>query len=76
MKNPLEKDVDALEGSFRSQLKAIETSAGEPPPVDKRLLTRKEKLMVSLAAPPDTWTPQQAGWVLQELDKERRGRGH
>ena len=71
--NPIDADAAKAEGMLRSQLEAIERSVGNIPPTGKRMLTRKERLMRSLAQPARTWTPKQGAWVLQELIRTRHG---
>jgi len=71
--NPIERDVIAAEGVLRREFDIIEKAAGNVAPVGKRLLTRREKLMRSLATPAKTWTPAQSEFVLRELLRMKDG---
>jgi hypothetical protein len=71
--NPIEQDVAAAESGLRRQLDVIDKVAGNVAPVGKRLLTRREKLLRSLAQPAKSWTPSQSQFVLQELLRMKGG---
>lgn len=70
--NPLQPSVDAGVSKLRAQLDAIDRQVGRVAPVNKRLMTRREKLLSSLATPANTWTPEQAMWVLKEMRRMRK----
>lgn len=69
--NPLEPGIAAGASKLRADLEAIERTARGTPPVGRRLLTPREKLLASLATPASQWTPAQAVWVLRELRRLR-----
>jgi hypothetical protein len=71
--NPIDADAIKAESMIRSQLASIERTIGNAPPTGKRLLTRKEKLLKSLAQPASTWTPEQGKFVLSTLLRMREG---
>jgi len=71
--NPIDADAAKAESMVRAQLAAIDRSVGNIPPTGKRLLTRKEKLLKSLAQPAQTWSPAQGQFVLRELLRMRDG---
>jgi hypothetical protein len=71
--NPIERDAKNAEGILRGQLASIDRAVGEVAPVGKRLLSRREKLLRSLAQPASTWTPEQGKFVLQTLLRMRKG---
>lgn len=71
--NPIDADAAKAESMIRSQLASIERSVGNVPPTGKRMLTRKEKLLKSLAQPAQTWTPEQGKFVLREFLRMRDG---
>ena len=71
--NPIDADAAKAESMVRAQLAAIERSVGNVPPTGKRLLTRKERVLRSLAQPASTWTPEQGKFVLQTLLRMKKG---
>jgi len=71
--NPLEPGVAAGASKLKSDLSTIERSAGNVAPLGRRLLTRREKLLSSLATPARDWTSEQSIWVLKELMRQRKG---
>jgi len=71
--NPIDRDATSAESMMRGQLAAIDRTIGNAPPTGKRLLTRKEKLVKSLAQPASTWTPEQGKFVLSTLLRIRKG---
>jgi len=70
--NPLQPGIDAGVSKLRGEMKTIDTVAGQVAPVNKRLMTRREKLLSSLAAPAQTWTPEQALFVLNQMRRMRK----
>jgi hypothetical protein len=71
--NPIDQDAIKAESMLRAQLASIDRTIGNAPPTGKRLLTRKEKLVKSLAQPASTWTPEQGKFVLSTLLRIRKG---
>jgi len=71
--NPIDRDATSAESMLRAQLDSIDRTIGNAPPTGKRLLTRKEKLVKSLAQPASTWTPEQGKFVLSTLLRIRKG---
>jgi len=71
--NPLELGVRAGASKLKAELGIIEGAAGNVPPLGRRAMTRREKLLSSLATPAKEWTPEQSQWVLRELLRTRKG---
>jgi len=69
--NPLQFGVDAGVSRMRAELKTIDSIGASVAPVNRRLMTRREKLMSSLATPARQWTPNQTLFIVNELRRLR-----
>ena len=70
--NPLQSGVDAGVSKLRQELVTIDNIGASVAPVNRRLMTRREKLLSSLASPAQTWSPEQTLFVLGEMRRMRK----
>jgi len=71
--NPLQLGITAGASKLVGELDAIDRSVGKVAPPNKRLMTRREKVLSTLGTPASQWSPEQAQWVLGELLRGRKG---